>query len=192
MAEQHVRTLVLTSLVAVAALLTARVNYAEEARTPDATITVSSSTAASALGFTLVEGVLRHRDKVYRLALRGAQPTADSTGMVYGLGQARDIEGSYKAAKDGLRNERGVTIVFDPPLDLPGGSTSSRRQQPRLSEGLGRAAWDDRLDPVSQMWLQLLARRQESPAQGVRCLHGRGTICDPTDASHRLRQATLS
>ena len=98
MTQQYMRRSALASLVITALLIPLRVRGAEETRTPDATINVSSSTAASALGFTLVEGVLRHRDKVYRLTLRGAQPTAGSTGKVYGLGQARDIEGSYKLA----------------------------------------------------------------------------------------------
>jgi hypothetical protein len=114
------------------------VSWADEARTPDATIAVSSSTAVSALGFTMVEGVLHHRDKVYRLTLRGAQPTAGSTGKVYGLGQARTIEGSYKPTDAGLRNDRGVTIVFDPPLDLPGGQLQvdlSSRVYPKASTG---------------------------------------------------------
>lgn len=138
MPPQHMRMVAFAGLVALAALAAPQVSCADEARTPDATIAVSSSRAASALGFTLVEGVLRHRDKVYRLTLRGAQPTADSTGKVYGLGQARDIEGSYKLANGGLSNERGVTIVFDPPLDLPGGQLQvdlSSRVYPKASTG---------------------------------------------------------
>ena len=118
MRHQYARRAVLASLVIAVLLIPPRVRGVEETRAPDATVSVSSSTAGAALGFTLVEGVLRHRDKVYRLTLRGAQPTADSTGKVYGLGQARDIEGDYKPAEGGLRNARGVTIVFDPPLDL--------------------------------------------------------------------------
>jgi len=136
--QPHIRMLAFAGLAATAALVASRVSHAEEARTPDATIAVSSSTAGSALGLTLVEGVLRQRDKVYRLTLRGAQPTADSTGKVYGLGQARDIEGEYKPAEAGLRNARGVTIVFDPPLDLPGGRLQvdlSSRVYPKASTG---------------------------------------------------------
>lgn len=132
------RTPAFIALVASAALLTARASYAAETRTPDAMINVSSSTAGSALGLTLVEGVLRHRGKVYLLTLRGAQPTGDSTGKVYGLGQARDIEGSYKPAEGGLRNERGVTIVFDPPLELSSGQLQvdiSSRVYPKASTG---------------------------------------------------------
>ena len=89
------RTVALAGLLITALLIRPQVGATAEARTPDATITVSSTAAASALGFTLVEGVLRHRDKVYLLTLRGAQPTAASTGKVYGLGQTRDIEGRY-------------------------------------------------------------------------------------------------
>jgi hypothetical protein len=138
MPQQHMRMVAFAALVALAALAAPQVSCADEARTPDATITVSSSTAASALGLTLVEGVLRHRDKVYRLTLRGAQPTAGSTGKVYGLVQARDIEGSYKLANDRLSNDRGVTIVFDPPLELSGGQLQvdiSSRVHPKASTG---------------------------------------------------------
>ena len=125
-------------LVATAFLVAPRVNCAEEARTPDATIVVSSSPAASVLGLTLVEGTLRRRDKVYLLTLRGTQPSTGSTGKVYGLGQPRDIEGAYKPADGGLRNDRGVTIVFDPPLDLSNGQLRidlSSRVYPKASTG---------------------------------------------------------
>jgi len=137
MMEPDMRRWVLAGLVATA-LLVPRASRAEEARTPDATITVSSSAAASALGLTLVEGRLRHRDKVYLLTLRGAQPTAGSSGKVYGLGQARDIEGSYKPTDGGLRNDRGVTIIFEPPLDLSGGQLQvdlNSRVYPKASTG---------------------------------------------------------
>ncbi len=138
MTRQRLRTLACTVLAAAVALLAPRASHADERRTADATITVSSSTAASALGLTLVEGVLRQRDKVYLLTLRGAQPTAGATGKVYGLVQARDIEGNYKPAEAGLRNQRGVTIIFDPPLDLPGGQLQvdlSSRVYPKASTG---------------------------------------------------------
>lgn len=137
MMQPDMRRLVLVGLVA-AALPIARTSHAEEPRTPDATITVSSSAAASALGLTLVEGRLRYRDKVYLLTLRGAQPTAGATGEVYDLGQARDIEGSYKPTDAGLRNDRGVTIVFEPALDLSGGQLQidlSSRVYPKASTG---------------------------------------------------------
>ncbi len=105
---------------------------------PDATILVSSSAASSALGLTLVEATLRYRDKVYLLTLRGAHPAGDTTGKVYGLGQPRNIEGVYTAADGGVRNERGVTIVFVPPLDLSGGRLQidlSSRVYPKASTG---------------------------------------------------------
>ena len=136
--QRRLRMAVFGALVALAALAAPQVSRAGEARTPDATIAVSSSTAGSALGLTLVEGVLRYRDKIYRLTLRGAQPTAASTGKVYGLGQARDVEGSYKLDNGRLSNDRGVTIVFDPPLDLSGGQLQvdlSSRVYPKASAG---------------------------------------------------------
>jgi len=138
MRQQYLRRSALASLVITALLVPLRARGAEETRAADATIAVSSSTAASALGFTLVEGVLRHRDKVYRLTLRGAQPTAGSTGKVYGLVQTRDVEGSYTLANGRLSNDRGVSIVFDPPLDLSGGQLQvdiSSRVYPKASAG---------------------------------------------------------
>jgi hypothetical protein len=137
MAQSHRGGAAVAGLV-VTALLIPRLGCAQEARAPDATISVSSSTASSALGLTLVEGTLRHRGKVYLLTLHGARPTAGSTGKVYGLSQPRDIQGSYKPTDGGLRNDRGVTIVFDPPLDLPGGQLQvdlSTRVYPKASTG---------------------------------------------------------
>jgi len=133
---QRLRMLAFTSLVA--ALLVLPASHAAESRTPDATIKVSSSTMGSTLGLTLVEGVMRYRGKVYLLTLRGAQPSIGSTGKVYGLGQPRDIEGAYEPADGGLRSQRGVRIVFDPPLDLPGGQLQvdlSSRVYPKASTG---------------------------------------------------------
>jgi len=130
-------TTALAVLIATA-LVAPRAGCAEEARAPDATIVVSSGGAASVLGLTLVEGTLRHRGKVYLLTLRGAQPSIAATGKVYGLGQPRDIEGSYKPADGGLRSDRGVTIVFEPPLDLPGGHLEidlGSRVYPKASTG---------------------------------------------------------
>jgi hypothetical protein len=138
MPPQHIRMAAFAGVVALATLGAPPVGCTEEARTPDATIVVSSSEVASALGFTPVEGMLHHRDKVYRLTLRGAQSTAGSTGKVYGLVQARDIEGSYKTVEDGLRSDRGVTIVFDPPLALLGEQLQvdiSSRVHPKASTG---------------------------------------------------------
>jgi hypothetical protein len=136
--QQHMRMLVFAALGATAVVIASQWSIAEEAQTPDATIVVSMSTAASALGMTLVEGTLRHRHEVYRLTLRGIQFTAGSKGNVYNLGPVRNIEGSYKPTDGGLRNDRGVTIVFDPPLDLSGGQLQidlSSRVHPKASTG---------------------------------------------------------
>jgi hypothetical protein len=81
---------------------------------------------------------MRHRGKVFLLTLRGVQPAGASTGKVYNLGQARNIEGSYRPAGGELRNDRGVAIVFDPPLDLPGGRLLielNTRVHPKASTG---------------------------------------------------------
>ena len=138
MRQQRIWVLGFGGLMALVALMAPRVSCGEEARTPDATIVVSTSPAASVLGLTLVEGTLRLRGKVYLVTLRGVQPSIGSTAKVYGLGQPRDIEGSYTPSAGGLRNDRGVTIVFDPPLDLPGGHLQidlSSRVYPKASTG---------------------------------------------------------
>lgn len=124
--------------VVVVLVLSGRVGRAQEVRAADATLVVSSSTATSALGFTLVEGTLRQRDKLYRVRLRGTPPSVGSTGQVYGLGQPRDIAGEYTAVGDGLRNQGGVTIVFVPPLELPDGRLRielTSRVYPKASTG---------------------------------------------------------
>ncbi len=111
---------------------------AQEARTPDASIVVSGGGTESVLGPTPVQGTLHHRDKVYLLTLRGAQPAGASTAKVYNLEQARNIEGSYRAVGGELRNDRGVAIVFDPPLNLLGGRLQidlNSRVHPKASTG---------------------------------------------------------
>ncbi len=138
MREQGVWMAACAGVIATVSLLAPPVSRAEEARTPDATIVVSTSPAASGLGFTLVEGILRVRDKVYLLTLRGVQPSIGSTAKVYGLGQPRDIEGTYTPAAGGLHNDRGVSIVFEPPLDLLHGNLRieiSSRVYPKASTG---------------------------------------------------------
>ena len=137
MKQSQIRVLALGVLVTAAFLLALRADCAEEPQ-PDATIVVSSTTAASAVGLTLVEGVLRYRDKNYLLTLRGADPAAGATGKVYALSRPRDIEGRYTPSENGLRNARGVTIVFDPPLQVPGGELQvdlNIRVYPKASTG---------------------------------------------------------
>jgi hypothetical protein len=136
-AARDLRMLALVS-VGAAMLIAARPGMADEAPTPDATVVVSSASAASALGLTLVEGTLRHHGQVYLLTLRGAKPSTVTTGNVYGLARARDIEGSYAPADGAVRNDRGVTIVFDPPLELTGGRLEvdlASRVYPKASTG---------------------------------------------------------
>lgn len=138
MMQRHSWVLAIGGLVVSVALIAPAVSCAQEKRTPDATIVVSTSPASSVLGLTLVEGTLRLRGKVYLLTLRGVQSSKGATGKVYNLGQPRDIEGPYTSTADGLRNERGVTIAFDPPLDLQGGQLRidlSSRVYPKASTG---------------------------------------------------------
>ncbi len=110
------------------------------AAAPEAVLVLSSSLAGAALDLTLVEGVLRHLGKDYLVEVRGAPPDSATTGRVLGLVRARDIEGSFESAGGVLCNERGVRIVFDPPLDLPGGRLEVgllTRVQPKATSGDG-------------------------------------------------------
>jgi hypothetical protein len=103
-----------------------------------ATIEVSSATAGSSLSGRLVQGRMRFRDADYLLTLRGLAQSASSTGRVWGLVRARDIEGHFQPSDRGLRNSAGVTIRFDPPLALEKDRLEielSNRRTPKISGG---------------------------------------------------------
>jgi hypothetical protein len=105
---------------------------------PVATIKVSSATSGSSLSGRLVEGRMRFRSADYLLALRGLAQSANSTGSVWGLERARDIEGHFEPSDQGLRNSAGVTIRFDPPLVLEKDRLEVEllnRQTPKISGG---------------------------------------------------------
>ena len=122
-----------TALLAL--LLTTRA-LADDA--PVATIRVSSATAGSHLGGSLVQGVMRFRDREYLLTLRGVAHSATSVGSVTGLVRPRDIDGAFDASDQGLRNASGVVIRFDPPLSLEEGGLEielSSRIHPKVSGG---------------------------------------------------------
>jgi hypothetical protein len=111
---------------------------AEEAAV--AKIAVSASPAASYFGEQLVEGVMEFRGSKYLLTLQGPSGSVSSVGSVFGLRRARDIVGRYAATADGLRNESGVTIRFDPPLEIHGGRLRielAGRIYPKASTGQG-------------------------------------------------------
>lgn len=114
-----------------ALLLTAPVS-ADEAAV--ATIQVSSATS----GGRLVEGVMSFRGHEYLLTLRGVAESASTKGSVRGLLRPRDIEGVFEPSDQGLRNDSGVTIRFDPPLSLEAGRLEievSSRRSPKVSRG---------------------------------------------------------
>jgi len=109
---------------------------------PTATIRVSSATAGSSFGH-LVAGVMTFRDQDILLTLHGVTGPAQSRGLVYGLVRPRDIEGFYKPSGDALRSSTGVTLRFDPPLQLgPDGleievNAGMQPKQSRGSPGAG-------------------------------------------------------
>jgi hypothetical protein len=104
-----------------------------------AKIAVSASPAASHFGERLVEGVMEFRGRRYLLTLQGVSGSASSVGSVYGLRRAQDIVGPYSSMADGLRNQSGVTIRFDPPLEIrePLQIQLAARIYPKASMGQG-------------------------------------------------------
>ena len=105
-----------------------------------AKIAVSSSPAASYFGEELIEGVMHFRGRKYLLVLHGPSGALSSVGSVFGLRRARDIEGPYTSAPDGLRNPAGVTIRFDPPLVIRDGPLKidlASKIYPKVSTGQG-------------------------------------------------------
>lgn len=118
------------------ALLLSTPLRADEA--PDATIEVTSATSGSSLGGRLVQGVMKFRDNEYLLTLRGVAKSANTMGAVRGLVRARDIEGVFEPSDGTLRSSKGVTISFDPALELEKGKLEvevSNRRSPKVSGG---------------------------------------------------------
>ena len=107
---------------------------------PVATLTVSASLSESYLEERLVEGVMQFRGSKYLLTLHGVSGSASSLGSVFGLRRPRDIVGPYTSTAEGMRNESGVTIRFEPPLEIRGRTLRielSSRVYPRASTGQG-------------------------------------------------------
>ena len=128
-------------IAALAVLLASTLTGTAAAQQPVvATIRVTASPAGSSLGAKLVQGVLELRGARYLLTLRGVSGPASSVGSVVGLVRPRDIEGPYTATPEGLRNESGVTIRFEPPLEIRNGRLEiavESRIYPKVSTGQG-------------------------------------------------------
>jgi hypothetical protein len=113
---------------------------AQGGESPVATVIVSASLSDSNIEERLVEGVMQFRGRKYLLTLHGISGSASSVGSVFGLRRARDIEGPYTSIADGMRNESGVTIRFEPPLETGGRTLRielSSRVYPKASTGQG-------------------------------------------------------
>lgn len=128
--------------VAALAILLASIvaGVARGKESPVATVAVSASLADSYLEERVVEGVLQFRGNKYLLTLHGVSGSASSVGSVFGLRRPRDIVGPYTSTADGMRNESGVTIRFEPPLEIRGRTLHielSSRLYPKASTGQG-------------------------------------------------------
>jgi hypothetical protein len=99
-------------------------------RTPDATLTLRGRAAAAGVGFVWGASTLEFRGKTYPVRADGFVAGAvgvgsvEGTGKVYGLKDAKDLEGDYTAVGAGtalgrgssrvvMRNDKGVRIVVD-------------------------------------------------------------------------------
>ncbi len=83
---------------------------------------------------------MRFRGSKYLLTLHGISGSASSVGSVFGLRRPRDIVGPYTSTADGMQNESGVTIRFEPPLETRGRTLRielSSRVYPKASTGQG-------------------------------------------------------
>jgi uncharacterized protein (DUF58 family) len=126
------------ALALLAASITARAALAEEF--PVARIAVSASPPASYFGERIVEGVMEFRGRKYLLTFHGVGGSAASVGSVFGLRRPQDVVGPYTSTAKGWGNESGVTIRFDPPLEIRDGSLRIRlasRIYPKSSTGQG-------------------------------------------------------
>jgi hypothetical protein len=105
-----------------------------------AKITISASPSGWYFGERPVEGVMDFQGRKYLLTLQGISGPASSVASVFGLRRARDIEGPYTQAAEGLRNRSGVSIRFDPPLSIGEGPLKisiASRLYPKVSTGQG-------------------------------------------------------
>jgi hypothetical protein len=129
------------SVVALAILLASLLaSGARGDESPVATVAVSASLSDSYLEERLVEGVMQFRGSKYLLTLHGVSGSASSVGSVFGLRRPRDIVGPYTPTADGMRNESGVTIRFEPPLETRDRTLRielSSRVYPKASTGQG-------------------------------------------------------
>ena len=131
-----VRRWFLIGCAALVALLSSARAFGDDKQV--ATIVVTSATAGSSLGGKLVEGVMHYRDRDYLLILHGVAKSVTTRGQVYAMPTAREIEGIYRPGAQGLQNKSGVTLRFDPPLQLEKDRLEielSAGMQPKVSRG---------------------------------------------------------
>ena len=110
------------------------------AESPVAKMTVSASPAAAAFRTDLVEGVMELHGRRFLLILDGVSGDPSSVGSVFGLERMREIVGPYKPVEGGWRNSFGVTVRFEPPLVVPGGTLRiniASQIYPKVSTGQG-------------------------------------------------------
>jgi len=100
---------------------------AADAKTPDATLKLSTGSVAAGIGFSWGGGTLTYKGKDHEISVKGLSvgdvgiTKAEASGKVYGLKDLKDFDGNYTAVGAGatvagggsvvsMRNQNGVTI----------------------------------------------------------------------------------
>ena len=115
--------------VSIVAVLTTFIGIgrADEAKTPDATISFSGGSVAAGIGFSWGSGTLTYQGKDYPISVDGLSVGAvgassvSASGSVYHLTKLEDFDGTYTAVGTGatvgggggvstMRNQNGVVI----------------------------------------------------------------------------------
>jgi len=119
------------ALFAVAMVFAATLYQPQPAQAQDAWISIRVTKAGFVVGVTTGSGVLRYRDRNYRLDIGGLRvgltigaSAAELSGAVYYLSHPTDIEGTYSALQASaalgsggnaivLQNEKGVRLELE-------------------------------------------------------------------------------
>lgn len=98
-----------------------------QAKSPDATLTLSEGSVAAGIGFSWGKGTLSYQGKTHPVKVEGLTvgevgiTRASATGKVFNLKKVADVAGTYTAASGGatvgggagasiMRNQNGVVI----------------------------------------------------------------------------------
>ena len=101
--------------------------FAEEEKTPDATLKLSGGSVAAGIGFSWGSGTLTYKGKEHPIEVKGLSAgdvgatKVEASGKVYNLKKLEDFDGNYTGVGAGaavaggggvstMRNQNGVTV----------------------------------------------------------------------------------